>query len=199
MPSGARVVAVEPSNQMRAQLEAVLPDVEAVDATAEDLPFDDSTFDAVVAGQAFHWFNGDRALAEIHRVLRPALRSGTQPGGGLGMLWNSRDDSVEWVRRLIELTQPYRGSGPKYRDGTWRDAFERTTRFTPLECRRYPYAHDVTADVMVDRMASISWIAVLPDDDRLPLLDQVRHLFDGMPPTFPAPYNTDLWWCRAIN
>ena len=52
-------------------------------------------------------------------------------------------------------------------------------------------------DTMVARMSSISWIAVLPDAERIPLLDRVRAVFDGMPPRFPVPYHTELWWCRA--
>jgi hypothetical protein len=50
---------------------------------------------------------------------------------------------------------------------------------------------------MVERMSSISWIAVLPDRERSRLLDRVRALFDGMPERFPVPYHTELWWCRA--
>ena len=187
--TGARVVAVEPSAGMLGELGRAAP-VPAVAGVAERLPFADATFDVVACGQAFHWFDGPRALAEAHRVLRP--------GGRLALLWNVRDRSVDWVVRLAELTEPYRGDVPTYRDGRWREAFEATSLFAPLVERQYPYDHAIDADTMVERMSSISWIASLPDGERLALLDRMRALFDGMPPRFPVPYHTDLWWARRI-
>ena len=89
----ATVIAVEPVAEMRAALERALPSVTAYPGTAEAIPLDDSSVDAVTVGQAFHWFRGDEALAEIHRVLRP--------GGGLGIVFNSRDTTVPWVSRQI--------------------------------------------------------------------------------------------------
>jgi SAM-dependent methyltransferase len=189
VPAGARIVAVEPSVPMRAELVRAVPGVEVLDGTAEALPLPDGAADAVVVAQAFHWFDGDRALPEIHRVLRP--------GGGLGLLWNGRDRDVEWVERLAELTEPYARDVPRYRMSAWRDAFERNELFTPLELAQFPYEHEVDAETMVARMSSISWIAVLPDEERLPLLAQIRALFDELPARFPVPYHTDVWWCRA--
>jgi SAM-dependent methyltransferase len=189
LPTGADVVAVEPLAGMRAQLHAAVPNVEVLEGTAEAIPLPDRAADAVVVGQAFHWFDGERALAEIHRVLRP--------GRGLGLMWNVRDRTVDWVRRLGELTEPYAGNVPRYRTGEWRRAFDTTGRFGPLEHRSYPFEHEVDADTMVERMSSISWIAVLPEPDRSRLLERVRALFDGMPRRFPVPYHTELWWCRA--
>ena len=188
--TGARMVAVEPSAGMREQLTAAVPGVEALDGTAENLPLEDGSVDAVVVGQAFHWFDGDRALPEIHRVLRP--------GGGLGLAWNMRDRTVEWLERLAELTEPYRQDVPTYRDGTWRDAFVRTVLFTGLQHRAFPYEHEIDAATMVERMASISWIASLPDEERADLLHRIEAIFDGMPERFPVPYHTDVWWCRAV-
>ncbi len=122
--TGACVVAVEPVAEMRAVLEAALPGVRALPGTAEAIPLGSGTVDAVTVGQAFHWFRGDEALREIHRVLRP--------GGGLGLLWNVRDTSVPWVARLSELMEPHRRDAPAYRSGAWREAFERTTLFGRL-------------------------------------------------------------------
>src|SRR3954470_5113900 len=80
LPRAARVIAVEPLREMRAALAVALPEVAAVDATAEQLPLEDGAVDAVGVGEAFHWFANEHALAEIARVLRP--------GGGPAMLWN---------------------------------------------------------------------------------------------------------------
>jgi len=190
--TGARLLAVEPSAGMRRHLVAAVPGAEAQDGTAEALPFDDQSVDAVVVGQAFHWFDGGRALLELHRVLRP--------GAGLGMVWNRRDRTVGWVERLAELTEPYRRDVPTYRDGRWREAFDhRPDLFTPLQHQAFPYEHEVTAEIMVERMASISWIASLPDGERAELLDRITEIFEDMPERFPVPYHTDVWWCHAVR
>src|SRR5262245_56573976 len=89
LPLAASVTAVEPDDGMRALLESQFPQVTTMAGTAEEIPLPSASVDAVVVGQAFHWFDRDRALDEIARVLRP--------GGGLGALWNGEDDSVEWV------------------------------------------------------------------------------------------------------
>ena len=79
----SRVIAVEPSEGMLAVLRRVAPEAEALAGTAESIPLPDSSADAVVVAQAFHWFDHDAALAEIHRVLKP--------GGALALVWNRRD------------------------------------------------------------------------------------------------------------
>ena len=69
MQRGLDVVAVEPGDEMRAVLERVLPEVEALAGTAEAIPLPDASVDAVTVGQAFHWFDPEAALAEMRRVL----------------------------------------------------------------------------------------------------------------------------------
>ena len=96
--AGHRVTAVEPMPRMREQLAARLPDVPRIAACAEQLPFAQDTFDAVLAGAAFHWFDAERALAEFARVLRP--------GGVVGMLGNVFDVGVPGVARLREILGP---------------------------------------------------------------------------------------------
>src|SRR5439155_11730600 len=83
VPTGARVIAVEPLDEMRAQLEAAAPGVRALSGSAEALPLGDATADAITVASAMHWFDPDRALPELHRVLKP--------GGGLAVLGNARD------------------------------------------------------------------------------------------------------------
>ena len=190
-PSGATVAAVEPLEGMRQELSSVGPEVRVLEGTAEAMPLPDDFADAVTVGQAFHWFDGSRALPEIHRVLRGE--------GGLAMLWNVRDRTVEWVERLAEITEPFAAPAnvPRYRTSAWREAFDASDLFGPLECRQYPFEHEVDAGTMVARVASISWISVLPDEQRRDVLARVEALFVDMPPRFPVPYHTDLWWCRA--
>ena len=81
----AHVIAVEPLDGMRGILERVVPEVEALPGSAERIPLDDASVDAVFAAQAFHWFDHDRAIPEIARVLRP--------GGVLALVWNGPDES----------------------------------------------------------------------------------------------------------
>ena len=153
--SGVRVVAVEPIEAMR----AALAGVEVLEGTAEAVPLPDGAVDAVTVAQAFHWFDGERALREIHRVLRP--------GGGLGLVWNRGDSSTPWVAELDAVVAGARPPGvPSYRDSAWRAPFETTTLFTPLEER--DFAHEVPADAerVRDRVASISFIAAMSDAER---------------------------------
>ena len=89
------VIAVDPVEEMLEELEVAVPGVPRILGTAEDIPIEDDSVDAVVAGQAWHWFQPERAVAEIARVLKP--------GGVLGLVWNSRDTSADWLREAGEI------------------------------------------------------------------------------------------------
>jgi SAM-dependent methyltransferase len=89
------VIAVDPVEEMLDELEVAVPGVPRILGTAEDIPIEDASVDAVVAGQAWHWFEPDRAIPEIARVLRP--------GGVLGLVWNSRDTRADWLRQAGEI------------------------------------------------------------------------------------------------
>jgi SAM-dependent methyltransferase len=102
LASGADVIAVEPVAAMRAVLERELPTARALEGVAESIPLPDGAADAIVAGAAFHWFDGPGALAEFHRVLRP--------GGRVGLIWNARDREQPLQRSIDVLTEPLRGS-----------------------------------------------------------------------------------------
>ena len=89
------VIAVDPVEEMLEELEVAVPGVPRILGTAEDIPIEDRSVDAVVAGQAWHWFIPDRAIPEIARVLRP--------GGVLGLVWNSRDIRADWLQQAGEI------------------------------------------------------------------------------------------------
>jgi SAM-dependent methyltransferase len=120
LDAGLAVVAVEPVAEMRAGLPA---SARPMHGTAEAIPLGEGAVDAVAVGQAFHWFEGDAALAEIHRVLRP--------GGTLALLWNRRLEGDPVNRALDELLEPHRAGAPTHRWDSWRAAFERTNLFGP--------------------------------------------------------------------
>jgi SAM-dependent methyltransferase len=190
--TGAEVVAVEPVAEMRAKLaETVLP-AKALEGTAEAIPLEDGSVDAATVGQGFHWFDGDAALSEIRRVLRP--------GGRLGLVWNERDESEPFVRGLTEIMEMYRGDAPAYRSGRWRRAFEQTKLFTPLEHRRFRFEHAVDPEAVVARVTSVSFIAALPENRRAEVVGRVRELLAAEPATrgrdcVVVPYRTDVFWC----
>jgi SAM-dependent methyltransferase len=192
---GATVVVVEPVDAMRQRLVETVPKAKALAGTAEAIPLPETSVDAVTVGQAFHWFDGDAALAEIHRVLRPGCR--------LGLIWNVKDESVDWVRLLAEIIEPYRGSAPKVASGAWKEAFERTELFTPLERARFSFVHDVDVATVVARVESISFIAALDPRVRERVAAQVRDLVTTHPETrgrarFPLRYRTGVYWCERV-
>jgi SAM-dependent methyltransferase len=192
---GADVVAVEPVVEMRERLVETLPGVRALAGTAEAIPLDDDSMEAVTVGQAFHWFDGDAALAEIHRVLRPGKR--------LGLIWNVKDESVDWVRLLAEIIEPYRGSAPKVASGSWKEAFERTELFAPIERARFAFVHETDLATAVARVTSISFIAALDSRVREQIVEQVRELVATHPETrgrevFPLRYRTGVYWCDRL-
>jgi SAM-dependent methyltransferase len=185
--TGAAVIAVEPVEAMRAQLEAALPGIDARDGTAEDLPLADASVDVVTVAQAFHWFDPEPALAEITRVLRP--------GGGLGLVWNERDESVPWVAELSSLFDW--GARRPYRKGVdWAAVIDASGRCTPVGHQALPYAQELDAETLVERVLSTSYIAARPAEENVELAAAVRSLVADFPERFPLPYVTDVFWCR---
>jgi SAM-dependent methyltransferase len=163
--AGAQVVAVEPLEGMRAQFAHAYPEVPSHAGSAEDIPLADASVDAVMVGQAFHWFDKGPALDEIARVLRP--------GGVLGLLWNLRDDTVRWVAELsAELT--IGADMLSQIDGTdWQPVLEHP-RFGSIERRDFPNPEAFDVERLVTWASSTSQIATMPPDRRQQALDQVR-------------------------
>jgi SAM-dependent methyltransferase len=180
VPTGARVVAVEPIAEMRALIEGA----EAVDGTAEELPFGDCTADVVTVAQAFHWFDLERALPELHRVLRP--------GGHLALVWNMRDLDDPVQHGVEELLAPLRLEVPAQQLGRWRGPLERTPLFGAGEVAGFRYEQRFTADDLCERVASTSFVAAMAPVDRDALLVRVRALVHGLPEPFPFPYKTEV-------
>jgi len=186
--TGASVVASEPSASMRAVFASVLPGTSQVGATAEHLPFADATFDAVAVAQAFHWFDAPSALAECARVLRP--------GGGLALVWNERDETDPLVAELTRISkwdvhQPY----PVGMDfGAVLDA---SGRFGPVTRTKFRFTQEVARDTFVQQVASRSYIAVLPEERRRAILDDVAALAGRLEEPIPIPYIADTF-CTLV-
>ena len=131
------------------------------------MPLTTASADAVAVAQAFHWFDGDAALAEIHRVLRP--------GGALALVWNRRRMDDPLNQAIEELISPYRGRTSSFQTRAWRVAFERTKLFGPFEGRVFPNEQSLDADRLVDRVASVSFIAALDEKERTKVLRPFAH------------------------
>jgi SAM-dependent methyltransferase len=193
---GAELIAVEPVEGMRRVFAERLPEVPVLDGTAEALPFPDGSVDAVVASQAFHWFDPVAAPREIHRVLSPV--------GALGLMWNDRDDTVPWVARLTELMSPYRGETPSYRTGQWRRGLDEGDLFTSLERFEFRYEQEMTVERLIERVLSVSFMAALAESEQADVAERLRRLAATDPAlkgrdVFALPYRTDVFICRATQ
>jgi ubiquinone/menaquinone biosynthesis C-methylase UbiE len=183
-PTGATVIAIEPVDEMRAALPRTTPTAAARAGTAERTGLPDASADAVTVAQAFHWFDGPAALAEIHRVLRPGSR--------LALIWNVRDLDHPTQYAVEEVFAPYRGDTPSHRSGRWREALEETTLFRPTARTEFPNVQTLDAAGLVHRVASTSFVAELPAAERERLLDRVRGIATELPGRFPFPYTTEI-------
>jgi SAM-dependent methyltransferase len=176
---GCEVIAIEPVAEMRA---AIGPAARALDGTAEAMPLADNSADAVTVGQAFHWFDGPKALAEIERVLRP--------GGALALVWNRRPSERSALHAEIsEMIAPYRGDAPAHASGAWRDAFAGRE----LSERHFDFTQRLDADGLADRVGSTSFVAALDDAERRPLLERVRALAPDGPVDVPYECEIHVW------
>lgn len=184
LPSGAQVIAVEPVGAMRAALAEGCPGAEVLDGTAEAMPLASESVDAVVVAQAFHWFDGERALTEIHRVLRP--------GGRLALVWNVRNLEQPLQRAVEELLERHRGSTPSHRSGRWKDAFASTPLFRSSGSHRSRHVQRLDVEGLVARAASISFIAALPRADREQVLGDIRALAEAEGGKVDLEYHTEV-------
>lgn len=190
LPTGVDMVAVEPSAGMRATFERLTPRVKILDGTAEAIPLPSASVDAVVVGQAFHWFRADEALKEIGRVLRPA--------GGLGLVWNRRDEAVPWVAQLTRILDARDPGVPRTREEEWKGAFDRNEDFAPMTHHRVVHRQRLTRAAMEDRVASVSFIAALGRSEQAKVTAEVDRLLDSDPATagraeIVLPYVTDVY------
>jgi SAM-dependent methyltransferase len=181
---GASLIGVEPVAGMREALHASMPAIPVLDGTAEAIPLDDGSVDVVVVGQAFHWFDGDRAIPEIARVLRPR--------GGLAIVFNVRDEDDPMQAALSEIWEPHRGDTPTHRTVSWRDAFVGQDVFTPLEHRAFRHEQRVDREQLVDRVVSVSFIAILAPSERDRVAERVRSLVPD-DEVVSLPYRTDVF------
>lgn len=192
---GARVTALEPADAMIRRAAGVAG-VSPVRGLAEAVPCRSGSFDAAAAASSFHWFEGGAALREIHRVLRPGAR--------LALLWNLRDDAEPWVAALSAVVNRKEGAAPRYRKGEWRASFDLAPGlFAPEEEGHFRHVHALSPAGLVDRVASVSFIAAMDAPGREAILADVRALLASHPgtagrETVELPYLTDVHVYRRV-
>lgn len=172
-----RVTAVEPDPDM---CDRCHPEVRALDGTAEGIPLGDGEVESVLVGQAFHWFDLDRALVEIARVLKP--------GGTVVGLWNYRDSSVPWVVELDELTHtsvsrrwaPHEPFPPDHAE------------FEPFEQETFANGLRRTAETMLETYATHSHLLVAAEDEREKTLARARDFLANNPETADGEFTYPL-------
>jgi SAM-dependent methyltransferase len=181
VPSGAEVIAVEPLPAMRAMIEGA----RVLEGTAEAIPLPDASADAVTAAQAFHWFRAEEALAEIHRVLRP--------GGGVALVWNTRDEGDPLHATVSDLLRPLEGAAPRRHKRDWGEVVDASGLFTPCERVTFDHEQVVDEDAFVERFTSISFVAAAPPDARAEVEAQLRALARETGTPIRLPYVTELY------
>ncbi|HEX6312289.1 MAG TPA: class I SAM-dependent methyltransferase [Acidimicrobiia bacterium] len=194
VPTGADVTAVEPVEGMRRVLATVVPGVPIAAGTAEALPFAAGALDAVTIAQALHWFDTEAAFAELARVLRP--------GGRVGVIWNARDRSVDWVDQAWAIMDRVEKRAPWRDHENWNEsALGDRPGFGPMHEATFRHEQAFTPEGVVERFRGVSHVAALPPPDRGAVLDEVRRLLATHPETqgrdeLFVPYRVDAYWCE---
>jgi SAM-dependent methyltransferase len=177
--AGAEVVAVEPDEAMLAELRRLLPQVSALAGVAERIPLKDGEVDAILVGQAMHWFDLDRAMPEMARVLAP--------GGVLAGLWNTDDvGRAPWIEEFRQVT----GAGIAQTDD--HGDLEPTTDFPAFEQRSFQHFQRRTAESLVATLATHSHVLVKSDGEREEFMARVLAYLRTNPATANGEFDLPL-------
>ena len=178
---GLDVVAVEPQLQLRELLAASVGSARVHEGLAEAIPLPDESVEAVTVADAFHWFDHALALAEIKRVLRP--------GGGLAVLSAVPDWSgASWAHEVGTLIAGMLTAHPKFDGPPWQESVRAAGGWTEPREIRVTTSQPASPEQMVDYVASMSWVASLPQDQRAETLAKVDAIVNAgeTPPELPV-------------
>jgi SAM-dependent methyltransferase len=187
LPYVAKVTAVEPSSSMRESLTDSTAGVDALNGSDVEIPLGDGSVDAVFVAQAFHWFDAPLALEEIHRVLTR--------GGGLGLIWNERDESVDWVAALSRAMQWDRHQ--PYAVGADFSSVIAAGPFTNVERVEFKHAQSLTRALLYQRVLTTSYLSIMEDPQRDEVMKDVATVVERLSEPIALPYVTSAYTARA--
>jgi SAM-dependent methyltransferase len=187
-PFVGRVTAVEPSASMRDSFRSANADMEIRDGSDVAIPIDDHSVDAVFVAQAFHWFDAPRALEEIHRVL--------VPHGALGLIWNERDETVEWVSALSRAMQW--DTRQPYEVGKDFTEVIAAGPFTNVERAFFQHSQLLSREGLFQRVLTTSYISTMEDEERDRLMVSVGEVAEQLAEPILLPYVTTVYTARAV-
>jgi ubiquinone/menaquinone biosynthesis C-methylase UbiE len=188
LETGAHVVAVEPGDAMRAELERVVPRAQALRGSAEEIPLPDDSVDAITVGQAFHWFRHDEALPEMHRVLKP--------GGGVALLWNGRDPDSPLMQEVNDLLEDVLKDRQPTPDSSLQ--LVNSPLFDPVEERQFHFAQELDPAGLAERIASVSFVAAMPRQRREAIEARLRAIVEAAGGVVTFPYMTNVYVSFAV-
>ncbi len=191
------ILAVEPVAAMLEQLRQQHPQVDTLQAQSDALTqLPAQQFDAVVCAQSFHWFATRESLAAIHHVLKQ--------DGALCLIWNQRDERVDWVKALADFIAEYEADTPRFHNQAWAQVFEQQQMFDYVELKQFEQHHAGTVeDVVSKRLLSTSFIAAMPEPAQQALKAQFeqivrQHTGKGPQDQIVFPYVTYAFHYRKI-
>jgi SAM-dependent methyltransferase len=180
-----RVIAIEPDRRMGAVLRANSPGVHVVAGVAEALPILPCSVDAVLISSAWHWMDPERAIPEIGRVLRDS--------GRFGLIWNSRDREVDWIREIDMLREPLAGqpdpSGPRPRFRNGDVVLPTGHSFTDIETTSFTFSKTVAVEDFAPMIGTYSRIITASEQERGEILSRVRSAVEAR---FPGATQIEL-------
>lgn len=185
------IIAVEPVENMRIMFSKNFPEIAILDGSAELIPLPSASVDAVVVGTAFHWFSGEKSLAEIARVLKP--------NGKLGLIWNLFNNEIAWAKEVRDHLDFY-GHFDMHDDLKWLPPFSTTKNFDQLHHQTFRYTYPGTKDDVIARVLSGKIMGIIPEEQKQEVLDRVNATLATYAETrdkeeFDIPYRVELYWC----
>jgi len=195
LAAGYEVTPVEPDEGMRAQLAASTEGTTALAGFAEAVPLPDGSADAVVAGQAYHWFDRERAHPEIARLLRP--------GGHFGAIWNHRDAREPWVAEISRITHDTPDNRGDF-DPEPTVALKLTDQFGAVERKEFTYHEVRTPETLVAMISTRSYFLTATPRRQAEIVAGVHELIATHPDlagreSFELPYRVIVFRAQVLR